>query len=193
MKKYLYVLPLIFTFFIIFIFFSSCNFENPTESLIHELINPNDAITYDSGLVVKDLMTSPKNNIGKLYIWHDSHYIYFKYKSTSTYTFKNLHLAVYPLENRIPVIDGCPKIENYPYIKANLPITTREYTFQLEFPGYPLSDIRYYYSAEAELELSPPPIGTECYATAWSDGTKFGRCSTWSTYYFVFFSNSMNK
>ena len=179
MRKLFCLLPVLVLFVIIF---KGCNMENPTDTLIHEMINPNDGVLSDTAFITKDLMIAPKNNIGQFIIWTDDEYVYFKYKSTTGYTFKNLHLAVYPFENHIPVFGGCPKTGSFPYFKTNLPNGTREYTFKVSCGILP-ENYKIFVSAEADLELNPPPNGINCSATAWSEGIQFGGCNNFCTFF----------
>jgi hypothetical protein len=184
MRKAIFFLPVLIAFLVLL---SSCNTNNPTESLIQEMISSNDVHFQNPTEIVKDLMISPDKNVGKLYIWSDSRYVYVKYISTTAYTFKNLHLAVYPYKNQIPVTDGSPSLEKYPYIFSNLPLNTKEYTFKLDFNGISQNDVKFYVSAQADLSLNPSATGEKGNASAWSEGMRFEGCDNFSTYFL--FSN----
>jgi len=139
MKKLLHFLPFIL---VIVILSKGCNYDNPIVTTVQNpaptemIMGPVDSgmYTIHMGQVFETpLITSNNVQIGKLRVWFDSSYFYFKYVAGNAYYFKNIHLAAERDRNRIPLSGNCPNIENYNYQIHNLPANTATYTFKVPY------------------------------------------------------------
>ncbi len=186
MRKLIYYLPLLLTFLF---FAKGCNYENPIVSADSQNINQTNEnmgpILDSTNSYETAIITSGNVKIGALKIWRDNSNLFFKFTIRNVNYLKNIHLAVSPYNNNIPLTNHCPNIENFNYKVHNLPVNTRTYTFTKPLITFPIvGNIAIYISAQIEYENNA--FHPDC-NVAWARGMQFANCSTFSKYFAIKF------